>query len=174
LIIAGRNKIWVKIYTEKGEKSMSLRDLIPQDLKNALKNKNSLELMVLRMLQAAIKNREIENNKKELSDEEVIGVIGTEIKKRREAAKEYEKVGRPDAAETEMTEADILMKYMPEQMVEEEIRSKVTEAIEEARAESLRDMGKVMKVVMPKVKGKADGALVNKIAKEELEKIQAK
>lgn len=153
---------------------MSLRDLIPQDLKNALKNKNSLELMVLRMLQAAIKNREIENNKKELSDEEVIGVIGTEIKKRREAAKEYEKVGRPDAAETEMTEVDILMKYMPEQMVEEEIRSKVTEAIEEARAESLRDMGKVMKVVMPKVKGKADGALVNKIAKEELEKIQAK
>lgn len=151
---------------------MSLRNLIPQDLKNALKNRSTLELTVLRMLQAAIKNKEIENNKKELSDEEVISVIGTEIKKRREAAKEYGKVGRPDAAETEIAEADILMKYMPEQMGEEEIRSEVLESIREAGAEGLKDMGKVMKVVMPKVKGKADGAFVNKIVKEELEKIQ--
>ena len=152
---------------------MSLRDRIPEDLKSALKNQNTLELTVLRMLQSAIKNREIENNKQELSDEEVISVIGTEIKKRREAAKEYEKVGRPDAAGEEMAEAEILMKYMPEQMGEDEIRSAVNEAIAEAGAGSLRDMGKVMKVVMPKVKGKADGALVNKIVKEELEKAEA-
>ena len=149
---------------------MSLRDKIPEDLKSALKNQESRELRVLRMLQSAIKNREIENNKRELTDEEVIGVISTEIKKRREAAKEYEKVERPDAAAEETAEVDILMKYMPEQMGEDEIRGLVTEAIQEGGASGMKDMGKVMKAVMPKVKGKADGALVNKLVKEELEK----
>ena len=151
---------------------MSLREQIPEDLKAALKSRNSLELTVLRMLQSAIKNREIENNKKELSDEEVVGVIGTEIKKRREAAKEFEKVGRADAAADEMAEVEVLLKYMPEQMGEEEIRTLVSEAIKQSGAVGMRDMGKVMKEVMPKVKGKADGALVNTIVKEGLEKIE--
>ena len=151
---------------------MSLRDQIPENLKSALKNKNALELTVLRMLQSAIKNKEIENNKRELTDEEVIAVISTEIKKRREAAKEYEKVGRPDAAAAETAEVDILMKYMPEQMGEEEILSFVSAAITESGAQGMKDMGKVMKEVMPKVKGKADGALVNRLVKEELEKLQ--
>ncbi len=148
---------------------MSLRDQIPEDLKSALKNRNKLELTVLRMLQSAIKNREIDNNKRELTDEEVIAVISTEIKKRREAAKEYEKVGRPDAAADETAEMDILMKYMPEQMGEEEIRSLVSAAIEQSGAQGMKDIGKVMKEIMPKVKGKADGALVNKLVKEGLE-----
>lgn len=151
---------------------MSLRDQIPEDLKSALKNQNALELTVLRMLQSAIKNKEIENNKRELSDEEVIAVISTEIKKRREAAKEYEKVGRPDAAATESAEVDVLMKYMPEQMGEEEILSFVSAAITQSGAQGMKDMGKVMKEVIPKVKGKADGALVNRLVKEELEKLE--
>lgn len=151
---------------------MSLRDQIPEDLKSALKNQNALELTVLRMLQSAIKNKEIENKKRELSDEEVIAVISTEIKKRREAAKEYEKVGRPDAAATESAEVDVLMKYMPEQMGEEEILSFVSAAITQSGAQGMKDMGKVMKEVIPKVKGKADGALVNRLVKEELEKLE--
>ncbi len=148
---------------------MSLRDRIPEDIKSALKNRESLELTVLRMLQSSIKNREIENKKRELTDEEVIGVISTEIKKRREAAKEYEKVGRPDAAADETAEMNILMKYMPEQMDETQIRSLVIKAITDTESSGMKDMGKVMKEVMPKLKGKADGALVNKIVKEGLE-----
>lgn len=147
---------------------MGLKDQIPEDLKNALRNKNTLELSVLRMLQSALKNREIENNKKDLTDEDVIGVVGAEIKKRRDAASEFEKVNRPDAAAQEKAEIDILMKYMPRQITEDEIRDVVKRAVEETQAESMKDIGKVMKVIMPQVKGKADGSVVNNIVKEML------
>ena len=149
---------------------MSLRDKIPEDLKTALRQREEVDLRVLRMLQSALKNREIEKNKEELTDEEVIGVIATEIKKRREAAKEFEKVGRPDAAADETAEAEVLLRYMPEQMGEDEIRTLVSEVIAQTGAEGMKDMGKVMKELMPKVKGKADGSVVNKLVKEELEK----
>ena len=148
---------------------MGLKDQIPEDLKNALRNKNTLELSVLRMLQSALKNREIDNKKETLSDEDVIGVVGAEIKKRREAVKEFEKVNRADAADQEKAEIDILMKYMPQQMNEDEIRAVVTSAIEETNAESMKDIGNVMKVLMPRVKGKADGSVVNKIVREMLD-----
>jgi uncharacterized protein YqeY len=121
------------------------------------------------MLQAALKNKEIDNKKEELTDEGVISVVGAEIKKRRDAVREFEKVNRPDAAEQEKAEIEILMRYMPQQMSEDEIRAAVKNAIEEAQAQSMKDIGKVMKVLMPMVKGKADGAAVNKIVKEELE-----
>ena len=148
---------------------MGLKEQIPEDLKNALRNKNALELSVLRMLQAALKNKEIDNNKEELKDEDVVTVVGAEIKKRRDAVKEYEKVNRPDAADQEKAEIDILMKYMPQQMNEDEIRDVVKSAVEETQAEGMKDIGKVMKVLMPKVKGKADGSIVNKIVRELLE-----
>lgn len=148
---------------------MGLRELIPEDLKNALRNKNTFELSVLRMLQAALKNKEIDKRKEALTDEDVISVIGTEIKKRRDAAREFEKVNRPDAADQEKAEIEILMKYMPQQMSEDEIRDAVIKAVEDTQAESMQDIGKVMKVLMPQVKGKADGSIVNKIVKEALE-----
>ena len=148
---------------------MGLKDQIPEDLKNALRNKNTLELSVLRMLQSALKNREIDNKKETLSDEDVIGVVGAEIKKRRDAVKEFEKVNRADAADQEKAEIEILMKYMPQQMNEDEIRAVVTSAIEETNAESMKDIGNVMKVLMPRVKGKADGSVVNKIVREMLD-----
>ncbi len=148
---------------------MGLRELIPEDLKNALRNKNTFELSVLRMLQAALINKEIDKRKEALTDEDVISVIGTEIKKRRDAAREFEKVNRPDAADQEKAEIEILMKYMPQQMSEDEIRDAAKKAVEDTQAESMQDIGKVMKVLMPQVKGKADGSIVNKIVKEELE-----
>jgi len=148
---------------------MGLKEQIPQDLKNALRNKKTLELSVLRMLQAALINKEIENRKVELTDEGVISVVGAEIKKRRDAAREFEKVNRPDAADQEKAEIEILMKYMPQQMSEDEIRAAVKNAIDQTQAQSMKDIGKVMKVLMPTVKGKADGQAVNKIVKEELE-----
>jgi uncharacterized protein len=148
---------------------MGLKEQIPEDLKNALRNKKTLELSVLRMLQAALKNKEIDNKKEALTDEVVISVVGAEIKKRRDAVREFEKVNRPDAADQEKAEIEILMKYMPQQMSEDEIRDVVKSAVEETRAESMKDIGKVMKALMPKVKGKADGSIVNKIVKEMLE-----
>ncbi len=148
---------------------MGLKEQIPRDLKNALRNKNTLELSVLRMLQSALKNKEIDNKKEELTDEGVISVVGAEIKKRRDAVREFEKVNRPDAADQEKAEIEILMKYMPQQMSDEEIRAAVKNAIDQTQAQSMKDIGKVMKALMPVVKGKADGQVVNKVVKEELE-----
>ena len=150
---------------------MELRDQIPEDLKSALRQKKSLELSVLRMLQASIKNKEIDNKGK-LSDEQVAQVISSEIKKRREAEQEYIKVDRKDAAETERMEVDILMKYMPQQLSEEEITAKSLEVISEVGASGLKDLGAVMKAVMSQLKGKADGKLINRIVKDELEKME--
>ena len=150
---------------------MSLKEQIPEDLKSALREKKTLDLSVLRMLQAAIKNKEIDN-KGELSDEDIVQVVSSEIKKRRDAIEEFNKVDRKDAAETEQLEIDVLMKYMPEQLSEEELASKVSELVAESGAEGLKDLGVAMKVVMPALKGKADGKLINKYVREELEKLE--
>ncbi len=150
---------------------MGLRERIPEDIRSALRQKRSLELNVLRMLQASIKNREIES-RGELNDEQVVQVISSEIKKRREAEQEYMKVSREDAAKLERLEIDILMKYMPEQLSEEEIVARCLEVISDVGAHGLRDMGAVMKSVMSRLKGKADGKLINHIVREELEKME--
>ena len=150
---------------------MSLRDQVPEDLKTALRGKKSLDLSVLRMLQAAIKNREIDN-KGELSDEEVVQVVSSEIKKRRDAIEEFTKVSREDVAEAEQLEINVLMKYMPEQLSEEEVASKVQELVAGSGAAGLKDLGIAMKVVMPALKGKADGKLINKYVREQLAKLE--
>jgi len=150
---------------------MSLKEQIPNDIKNALRNKSTVELSVLRMLQSAIRNKEIDNKEK-LSDEQVIEVVSSEVKKRRDAASEFERVNRPDAAQKEKEEIEILLKYMPEQLGEDQIRVEVAKAIEESKADGLKDLGKVMKTIMPRMKGKADGKLVNRVVREFLEKAE--
>ena len=154
---------------------MNLRKQIPENLKEALRNKNALELSVLRMLQSAIRNKEIEikGGKETLNDDEILEVIATEVKKRKEAANEYSKAKRTDLAESEKAEINILMRYMPKQMDENEITEEVRSAIEEVQAESIKDLGKVMKIMMPRLKGRADGSLVNRIVREELDREQA-
>ena len=122
------------------------------------------------MLQSSIKNRQIDKQKKELSDEEVIEVVAAEVKKRKEAASEFEKVNRQEAADREKAEIEILMKYMPAQMSEDEIRAEVVKAVAQSGAEGLKDLGKVMKIIIPVLKGKADGTVINRIVREELEK----
>jgi len=146
---------------------MSLKERIPGDLKDALRNKRTLELNVLRMLQSAIRNQDIDN-KGELNDDQVIQVISSEIKKRKDSVEEYKKVGREDAAETEEKEIEILMNYMPEQLSEEDIEASVQNAIQQSGAKSSKDLGQVMKIVMPELKGKADGKLINRIVREKL------
>ncbi|MDA2918870.1 GatB/YqeY domain-containing protein [Desulfobacterota bacterium AH_259_B03_O07] len=150
---------------------MDLRKQIPENLKEALRNKKALELSVLRMLQSAIRNKEIEikGGKETLNDDEIIEVIASEVKKRKEAANEYNKAERTDLADKEKAEIDILMRYMPKQMDENEIKEEVRRAIEEVQAESIKDLGMVMKIIMPRLKGRADGSLVNRVVREELD-----
>lgn len=152
---------------------MNLKERISSDLKRALRDRRAIDLSVLRMLQSAIRNKEIEKKKGDagLTDEEVIEVIISEIKKRKEAIEGYMKGQRQDLVDKENAELAVLMSYMPKQMGEAEIREEVKRAIEEAGAKTPQDMGKVMKILMPRMKGKADGGLVNKIVKEELERI---
>ena len=146
-----------------------MKDKLTQDVKNALKTGDKQRRLVLGMVMAAVKNKEIEK-RSELGDEEIVAVIASEIKKRRDAVDKYEKGGRPELAEQEKQEMDILMGYMPEQMPEEQIREEVKRAIAETGAKDIKEMGKVLQVLMPKVKGKADGQLVSQIVKEELSK----
>lgn len=157
-----------------------LKEKIQQELKEAqLKREESL-ISVLRMLNAAIHNREIEKRTKlsksepleklaelsELTDEEIIEVISSEAKKRREAILEFEKGARQDLVEKEKKELEVLQKYLPTQLSEEELRRLIKEAIEKTGASESKNIGKVMAELMPKIKGKADGGLVSKMVKE--------
>jgi len=149
---------------------MSLKDQLVEDMKAAMKDKEAgkLRLSVIRMARAAIKNAEIDK-KKEFGDEEVIEVLAREAKQRRDAIEEYLKAGRQDIVEQLQEEIKVLMGYLPEQMSREEITALVHEVITRVGAKDQKDMGKVMGALMPKVKGRADGKLVNQIVKEALE-----
>ncbi len=150
---------------------MSLQSKISEDVKNALRNQEKLKLSVLRMLLASIKNRIIELKNKELPDEQIVAVIGSEIKKRRDAVYEFEKVGRQDAADAEKDEISILMDYMPAQLTEDQIITLIDNTISELSIESIKDLGKLMKSLMPKTRGKADGALVSKLVRKKLDNL---
>lgn len=166
---------------------MDLQKKILKDLNKALKKKAKLECSVLRLLTSAIHNKEIEKKaalrKKgeldeeeiikegKLTNEEIIEVIGSEIKKRKEAVLGFEKGKRTDLVEKEKKEMEILQNYFPEQLSEEEIKQIVKETIEKVGAKELKDMGRVMTQVMPKVKGKAEGGLVSRIVKELLSQL---
>ncbi len=147
---------------------MLLKEKIQEQLKEAMKSKDKARLRTLRMVIAALKNFEVEKMG-EATDEEIIQIIQKEVKKRKEAIEEYKKAGREDLAQSEREELEILMEYLPKQLTEDEIRSLALEVIKEVGASSLKDLGKVMKVIMPKVKGRADGKVVNRIVREILQ-----
>lgn len=147
---------------------MSLQEKLQEDLKAAMKSKDSRRLSVIRLAKAAIKNTEIAK-KKELNDDEVLEVLSREVKQRRDAIPEFQKGNRPDLVENLETEIAILMEYLPQQMSEEEIRQVAREVVAAVGAKDAKDMGKVMGALMPRVKGKADGRLVNQVVKELLQ-----
>ena len=151
---------------------MNLKERIQSDLKEALKKKDALKCSVLRMLLAVIHNVEIQKKKKEegLEESEIIEIVSGEVKKRKEAIREYKKGGREELAEKEKKEVEILMEYLPEQIGEDEIKKLVQEAIAKTGATSPAGIGQVMGVLMPKLKGKAEGSVVSKIIQEELSK----
>ncbi len=146
---------------------MTLKEQLTQDMKTAMKAKEQVRLGTIRLLRAAVKNREIELGQ-ELDDDEVLKVILTAVKQRKDSIEQFQKGGRDDLAQKEQAELEILKFYLPQQLSEEEIRALVKEAIEEVGATSMKDMGKVMKYVMPKAQGRADGKVVNRIVKEQL------
>ena len=148
---------------------MTLRDRLTADMKQAMKDKEAgkLKLSVIRMVRSAAKYLEIDRHK-ELDDNELLEVVAKEVKMRKDSLEEFRKANRPELLATLEQEIAILMEYLPEQMGEPEVRALVAQAVADAQASSPKDMGKVMAILMPKVKGRADGKLVNSLVKEML------
>lgn len=159
---------------------MTLKEKIQQDFKEAFKGKEEVKVSTFKILQSEIRNAEIAKKtklskdgdtadidvKSQLNDEEVIQVVGKEAKKRKDAMDIYKKEGRDDLFNREESELAVLASYLPEQLSLDEVRKIVEESVRDSGATGPEDMGKIMKVLMPKVKGKADGTLVNNIVKE--------
>lgn len=144
---------------------MTLKEKILSDLKEAMKSKDELRLKVLRAIKTAIGYFEVEGEKREATDEDVQKLILKEMKKRQEAMEEYRKAGREDLAESEEAELRILEEYAPKMKSKEEIEAVVREIVAELNA-TQKDFGKVMKEAMNRLKGSADGKLVNEVVKE--------
>lgn len=144
---------------------MSLKDRLMSDLKTSMREKDNVKKATITMVRAAILQSE-KDNKIVLNDEDVLGVIAKQVKQRKDALEEFKKAQREDLMEQTAKELDILMDYLPKQLTEEELKVIVSDAIKEVGATSIKDMGKVMSTVMPKVKGRADGTMINKIVKE--------
>ncbi|MCZ7626699.1 MAG: glutamyl-tRNA amidotransferase [Candidatus Methylomirabilota bacterium] len=144
-----------------------LKAQLAEDLRAALKGSDRLRTSVLRLLHALIKNREIEK-RGELDDAEIVQAVIASCKTRKEAIEQYTKAGRPELAAKEQAELAMLEAYLPAPLSPEELRKKVQEALAAAQAGSLKDMGKVMAILMPQIAGRADGKLASQLVKEAL------
>ena len=148
--------------------NMSLLDRLNNDMKQAMKNKEKDKLSVIRMLKASIQNEALKLRKDTLTDEEDLTVLSRELKQRKDSLQEFSNAGRDDLVEKVQSEIKYVEVYMPQQLTEEEVTDIVKDTIASVGATSKADMGKVMGALMPKVKGKADGALVNKLVQQHL------
>ncbi len=161
-----------------------LKEQLQKELNEALKAGDQLRRSVLGLLMTAIKNRELAKRQQltktvteipelekqsQLTDDEVLEVIASEVKKRKEAIEQFKTGGREELAQKEKSEMDILVVYLPEQVSEEEVRAEVQKIIAELNAQGPKDMGQVIGAVMAKLKGRVDGGTVSKIAKELLQ-----
>ncbi len=144
---------------------MNLLDRLTVDMKEAMKNKEKQRLSVIRMVKSALQNEAIKLQK-ELTEDEALTVLNRELKQRKDSLHEFEKANREDLAESVREEVVILTAYMPKQLSEEEVAAIVQETIQEIGATSKADMGKVMSAIMPKVKGKTDGSVVNRLVQQ--------
>ena len=152
---------------KEGTDMPSIKGRLQDDWKNALKTKDKFTANVLSMAKAAILLVEKTDNKT-LSDDDVISILAKEIKQRREAVVDFEKGNREDLVKQNKAEIEILLKYLPQQLSEDEIKQIVNEAAQEVGANNIKDMGKVMALVRPKVLGRADGKTVSMLVKEYL------
>lgn len=147
---------------------MSLLERLNNDMKQAMKNKEKDKLSVIRMVKASMQNEAIKLGKNELSEEEELTILSREVKQRKDSLHEFDKAGREDLVDKVRTELTFVELYLPKQLSEEELTEIVKDAISDIGAKSKADMGKVMAALMPKVKGKADGSLVNKLVQQHL------
>ena len=143
---------------------MSLKEQLSQDLKQAMKDKDTIRKNVVQLIRSGVLQIE-KDNKVTLDDEGVLDVIAKQLKQRRDSLPDYEKSGREDLICELKTEMDILMGYLPRQFTREEIEEIVKAAVAETGASTVKDMGKIMACVMPKTKGRADGKVINEIAR---------
>ncbi len=146
---------------------MSLEERLVEEMKQAMKSNDKPRLSTIRMIRSSVKNREIELRKK-LEDEEVVRVIQMMVRKGEESVEQFQTGGRTDLVEKEKREIEILKSFLPQPLGQEEILKIIDQSIQETQASSPKDIGKVMKSVLPKIGGKADGKLINQLVKEKL------
>ena len=143
---------------------MTLKERLADDLKSAMKEKNVIRKNVVQMVRAAVLQFE-KDNKVTLEDDGVLEVIAKQLKQRKDSLPDYEKSGRDDLIAGLKAEMDVLMEYLPKQLTEDELKAVIQETIAEVGASSMKDMGKVMAAVKAKTVGRADGRMINEIAK---------
>lgn len=146
---------------------MSLINKLMEDMKTSMKNKDTIRKNTITMVRAAVKQIEVDD-RRVLSDEEIEDIISKQLKEKRIVIEEFKKGSREDLVQLTLAEIDILLDYLPKQLSYDEVKAIVVETIAEVNATSMKDIGLIMKSVMPKVKGKTDGNIVNKAIKEVL------
>ena len=146
---------------------MSLRERLSDEMKQAMKARDELRLSTIRLIRSAVKNRDIEL-KRELNDQEIVEAIATLVKQRRESIRLFLDAGRQDLVDKEERELTVLLAFLPQQLNREEVAALVEKAIAESGAQGGKDMGKVMKALMPHVAGRADGKMVSDVVREKL------
>ncbi|MEC2054335.1 GatB/YqeY domain-containing protein [Peribacillus psychrosaccharolyticus] len=147
---------------------MSLLERLNNDMKQAMRDKAKDQLSVIRMLKSSLQNEALKKADRELTEEEELTILSRELKQRKDSLQEFENAGRIDLVDKVRIEIGYVEAYMPKQLSEEEVSTIVSETIEEINASSKADMGRVMGALMPKLKGKADGSLINKLVQQHL------
>ncbi len=147
---------------------MSLKEKLQEDLKSSMRNKDTVRKSVVTLIRASIKQYEVDN-RVELGDDEIIDIISKQLKQRNDALEEFVKANREDLVKETESEIEVLKEYLPQQLSEEELNEIVKSTISEVGATSMKDMGKIMAAIKPKTKGRADGKLINKLVKANLQ-----
>ena len=147
---------------------MSLKQKLQEDLKSSMKNKDAIKKSVITLIRSSIKQYEVDN-RVELEDGEIVDLIAKQLKQTRDSRDEFAKAGREDLVSKAEAEIEVLKEYLPQQLSEEELNEIVISTISEVGATSMKDMKTIMSSIMPKVKGRADGKLINELVKKNLQ-----
>ncbi len=148
---------------------MSLKERLMEDMKNSMKNKDTIRKNTITMVRAAIKQREVDE-RIDLSEEDILDIIAKQVKEKRVAIEDFQRGNRQDLVDLTNSEIDILLEYLPEQLSDDEVEKIVLDVINELNATSMKEIGLIMKTVMPRVKGRTDGNKVNNILKKIFQK----